>query len=109
MVKFSKDIREEIKSKYALKDVNGKRIYLQKDLAKEYNTSRRNIVVFTKGFKSVSEYYGYLAKENGYDSYSDYRDKLYLISKDLRLFKEKYDICSKRKNELCNFLLSLIL
>ena len=35
---------KEIKDKYALTDEKGKKIYLQKELAKEYNTSRRNIV-----------------------------------------------------------------
>ena len=81
MVKFSKEIRKEIKSKYALIDNNGKRIYLQKELAKEYNTSRRNIVVFSKGFKSVTDYYEYLVKRKGYESYTDYRNKLYLVGK----------------------------
>ena len=81
MPKFPKYIREEIKHKYALTDENGKRVYLQKELAEEYHTSRRNIVAFSKGFDSVTGYYENLAKRMGHESYMDYRNHLYLIKK----------------------------
>ena len=79
MPKFPKRIIEEIKKKYALTDEKGNKLYLQKDLAEEYHTSRRNIVAFSKGFNTVTEYYEDLAKKRGYESYADYRNKLYLI------------------------------
>ena len=81
MPKFSKYIREEIKNKYALIDEKGKKVYLQKELAEEYHTSRRNIVAFSKGFDSVTRYYEDLAKRRGHESYADYRNHLYLIKK----------------------------
>ena len=80
MVNFSKEVREEIKSKYELLDKNGKRVYLQKELAKKYNTSRRNIVVFSKGHKSVSDYYDDLSKKRGSESYSTMRDYQFLFA-----------------------------
>ena len=70
---------EEIKNKYALTDEKGSKIYLQKELAEEYNTSRRNIVAFSKGYKTITEYYESLVKKRGYESYTDYRNKNYLI------------------------------
>ena len=79
MPKFPKYIREEIKNKYALTDEKGNKVYLQKELAEEYHTSRRNIVAFSKGFNTITEYYENLAMNNGYESYADYRNKIYLI------------------------------
>ena len=79
MPKFSKHIREEIKYKYSLTDKKGNKVYLQKELAEEYNTSRRNIVAFSKGFNTITEYYEDLSKKGGYESYADYRNTLYLI------------------------------
>ena len=79
MPKFPKHIREEIKNKYGLRDEEGNRVYLQKELAEEYKTSRRNIVAFSKGFNTITEYYEDLSKKGGYESYADYRNTLYLI------------------------------
>ena len=79
MPKFPKHIREEIKNKYSLKDEKGNRVYLQKELAEEYDTSRRNIVAFSKGFNTVTGYYEDLVKKKGYESYADYRNKNNLI------------------------------
>ncbi len=87
MPKFSKVVRDEIRFKYALRDDSGKRVYTQKTLAKEYNTSRRNIVVFSKGFESVSDYYESLAIKREFDSYSDYRIHQYLVKGVKRGFK----------------------
>ena len=44
---------------------------IKKELAEEYNTSRRNIVAFSKGFNTITEYYEDLSKKRGYESYSD--------------------------------------
>ena len=80
MPTFPKDIRDEIRFKYALRDDNGKRIYTQGVLAEEYNTSRRNIVVFSKGFESVTAYYEVLARKREFESYSDFRIYQYLLT-----------------------------
>ena len=44
------------------------KVYLQKRLAEEYNTSRRNIVAFSKGFNTITEYYEDLSKKRGYEA-----------------------------------------
>ena len=68
--KLPKEIREEIRWKYALLDENGKKMYTQKELGKEYGVKRKYISLINQinpetgeNFKSEYEYKKQLAKQ----------------------------------------------
>ena len=71
MVKFSKEQRQEIIEKCALRDESGKKVYTQQELGNEYGTTRIYIGIISKGFKSNQEYDDHMARKNGFKSAYD--------------------------------------